>query len=795
MEIEEKKTSFWSFDNLSLFVLSICLFALPWFNLPLWGTAMDFGKKFLLISCALLAFILWLLGRLQESRLVLPKNYILFGILGVTASTLLSTIFSGSFWNSFGGLGFELDAFISILTGAALLFLFSALFQTRKRFLGVYLGIFVVSLVVFLLQFLVIFLLRVNVLASLKPLASLFANNLFSSLVGKWYDFGVYFGFIGLSSLIMLELFSLKEMPLFRYFISICFVASLAALAFVNYLPIWIAVGVFSLIIYVYKMSFWASKNQDPERVKKATDFFRPSFFVVLVALLFITLGSADKFGNTLSVWRANLGVSVFDVKPSWVSTYDIAKKTLHDDPLLGAGPNNFSTEWMQNKPVVVNETPYWDINFRFGVGLIPTMFVTNGVLGLAVWLVFLAAILWYGFKFIFSINQDRSTRALLILSFCGSVYLWLFAIIYVPDNFLLALAFIVTGLFSAILTDTRIVKNAELLLTKDPRLNFASVLLFVALTIGSVVGGYLLIQKYISVYIYQKGLYTLQTLGNLDEARSLVGRAIKLSEQDLYYRTMSELDILQINRLLSQSEVSQEEAQARFATLLDSAINNARQATEVGENDYLNWLSLGKVYEAVVPLGVENAYENAAASYLRAQKLNPNSPSILLENFARLEISNKNLAKAKEYIKQSLAVKPDYSPAVSLAAQIYAEEGNTEVAIRKMEEFAAIYPQSVDAGFYFQIGFLKYRRGDYRGAAQSLSKSVALESTYANAKYFLGLSYDALGERSLALKNFEEILQTNPDNQEVQQIIQNLKSGRKALGGAIEPIKKTEKK
>ena len=795
MEIEEKKASWWSFDNFSLLVLSAGLFVLPLFNLPLWGTAMDFSKKFLLILCALVAFILWLLGRLQESRLILPKNYILGGLLAVLGTTFLSTIFSGSFWNSFVGLGFELDTFISILTGAAILFLFSALFQTRKRFLGAYLGIFIVSLVVFLFQILTIFVLKADFLSGLRPLAVSFSNGLFSSLVGKWYDLGVYFGFIGLSSLIILELFSLKEMSLFRYFISICFVASLIVLAFVNYLPIWLAVGIFSLIIYVYKMSFWVSKNQELGQARKAGDFFRPSFFVVLIALLFITLGSADKFGNTLSSWRANLGVSVFDVKPSWVSTYDIAKKTLRDDPLFGAGPNNFSAEWVQNKPLVVNQTPYWDINFRFGVGFVPTTLVTGGVLGLVTWLVFLAAILWYGFKFIFSINQDRSTRALLILSFCGSVYLWLFAIIYVPDNLLLALAFIVTGLFSAILTDTKIVKNAEILLTKDPRLNFASVLLFVALTIGSVVGGYLLIQKYISVYIYQKGLYMLKVSNNIDEANHLVGRAIKLSEQDSYYRTKSELDMLQIERLLSRSEVSKEEAQARFATLLDSAIKDAQQATKIGPKDYLNWLSLGKVYGAVVPLGVENSYENAFAAYTSAQKLNPNSPSVLLENFSRLEIANKNLVKAKEYIKQSLSLKPNYSSAISLAAQIDAEEGNTLSAIRKMEEFAATYSQSVDAGFYFQLGFLKYRRGDYRGAVQSLIKSVALEPTYANAKYFLGLSYEALGERSLALKNFEEILQTNPGNQEVQKIIQNLKNGRRALDGTVGVEKKTEKK
>ena len=88
----------------------------------------------------------------------------------------------------------------------------------------------------------------------------------------------------------------------------------------------------------------------------------------------------------------------------------------------------------------------------------------------------------------------------------------------------------------------------------------------------------------------------------------------------------------------------------------------------------------------------------------------------------------------------------------------------------------------------FFQLGLLKYNASDWNGAATAFLQAIGLAPDYSNAKYFLGLSYDALGQRSSALEQFKQILITNPDSAEVKTIITNLQAGRRALSNAPEP-------
>lgn len=780
MEHEAKKRSLWTFDSLALIILTAGLFLLPVFNLPWLGFSIEVSKRLLLSISVFAGLILWLLGRLQAGRIVLPRNYIVAGGFLVAASATLSAVFSGAFWNSFSGLGLELDTVLSLLTMAVLVFLVGVYFQSRKRFLIAYVGIFVVAFILFIAEVMALLVLKTSWFGFAQPLFDLYFNNMATSVIGKWYDLSVYAGFILLSSLVMVEFFSLKSMPVFRSFIWACFALALVVLAFINYLQVWIVIGVASLILFVYKISFWG-EDSDKEahqfsgRVQKV---FLPSFFVIIIALLFLTLGGADKLGKNIVSWRDSLGIPVLEVKPSTLGTWQVAKHTLSHDPVFGAGPNRFADEWVKYKPAGINQTQFWNVDFRFGVGLIPSQMVTTGLLGLLAWIFFFVAIVYYGVRFIFTTRQDKSTRALLLLSFLGSLYLWVFCIIYVPDNALFGLAFLVTGLFVAILTDTKIIKNSEFSLTEDPRLSFASILLFMALIIGSIVAGYLVIQKYASIYAYQKGQSALSVKNDIEEARAKVLWASSLSRQDLYYRNLSELDVALAGRLLSNTTLPKEELRLRFLTQTDTAIKDALMATKINPVNYLNWLALGRVYGALVPLGIDGAYEKGQEAFAKAKVLNPTNPAILLDYLAKLEINKKNMSKAKAYVNQSLAIKDNYPQAVSLLSQIDVQEGNPDVAARRLEQFLSVYPQYADAELYFQLGYLKYKSSLYSQAVQALGRAVSLVPNFANAKYFLGLSLSSLGDRQGALSQFEDIARFNPDNQEVKQLISGLRGG-----------------
>ena len=105
------------------------------------------------------------------------------------------------------------------------------------------------------------------------------------------------------------------------------------------------------------------------------------------------------------------------------------------------------------------------------------------------------------------------------------------------------------------------------------------------------------------------------------------------------------------------------------------------------------------------------------------------------------------------------------------------AEAGNVKEAIAQTERASVIAPN--DIGIFFQLGFLRYTAADYAGAVSALERTVLLTPIYANAKYFLGLSYVRIGRVNDAIQQFKDIETLNPDNVEVRSILENLRGGK----------------
>jgi len=108
--------------------------------------------------------------------------------------------------------------------------------------------------------------------------------------------------------------------------------------------------------------------------------------------------------------------------------------------------------------------------------------------------------------------------------------------------------------------------------------------------------------------------------------------------------------------------------------------------------------------------------------------------------------------------------------------------EGKTEEAIEKMETAKQLSP--FDVGLAFQLGVLYYSDKQFDKAKVEFERAISLNENYSNARYFLGLIYDRENKKSEAISQFEKIAELNPDNEEVKQILANLKAGKEALKG-----------
>ncbi|MEX1087021.1 MAG: tetratricopeptide repeat protein, partial [Candidatus Paceibacterota bacterium] len=179
-------------------------------------------------------------------------------------------------------------------------------------------------------------------------------------------------------------------------------------------------------------------------------------------------------------------------------------------------------------------------------------------------------------------------------------------------------------------------------------------------------------------------------------------------------------------------------------------------------------------------------AYDRADQALAEAIERNPKSPALRLQR-ARLEIANEDLQAARTYIAEARELKSNYTEAIFLLAQIEASEGNIAEAIAQTEQVANLAPR--DAGLLFQLGLLYYQDENYSGAVQALGRATELVDGYANAQYFLGLSQYRLGNTEEAIALFEGLVETNPDNSDLQQILTNMRNNFPLFEGVSDPI------
>lgn len=800
-------------------LLLLVLFLLPIFFVPSVEVSFQFSKMLLLSIVVLTTFVLWIIARLKDGKFVFPKTSLLLASGGILVVTLVSALFSGVAKTALVGQTLDVGTAGSLGVMFLLLFLVSCVFKSKDQIFYAYL--------VFLAAF---FLIAAFQILRLIFGASFLSFGIFTdpafNAVGKWNDLGIFFGIGAVLSLVTLELILLPK--LFKALAYGVLATSLFFMAIVNFTPIWYVTTFFGLIFLVYLISFDRSDeasavnpaNQDshvipphnpaevnlansenqshssadvrvhlPSSEEQRISSFRKipqvSLIVLIISLTFILGGNS--IGEAIS---NKFNIAQIEARPSWGATFDVAKKVLAVDPILGAGPNRFTQKWLLYKPDGINTTVFWNTDFNFGIGFVPTLLVTTGLLGSTLWVLFLGLFLYVGFRSILSVVDDKVSRYLVTSSFMVSLFLWMTNVFYIPSMTIVMLTFFFTGLFIASLSLSGAIQTKTISFINDPKKVFVSVLVLILLLISAIASGYYIVEKFMASVYFQKGVVKFNKEGNIDSAEKYLLKAVELDNDSSYYRSLVQIDAIRLSTLFSQDTktISREVMQSRFQTLFSSALNHAEQAVTLGSDDYQNWISLGQVYELIVPLKIPNvsAYESAHNAYQQALNRNPKSPAILL-TLARLEVAHDDNAKAKDYIGQALQQKNNYTDAIFLLAQIQVQEGNIKDAISSVEAAVILSPN--DSGIFFQLGLLRYNIKDFKGAASAFEQAVTLNSSYANAKYFLGLAYAELGRSQEAIVQFKDLQTTNPDSQEIKLILSNLTAGRAAFAGATAPI------
>jgi len=743
-------------------IILALIFLLPIFFIPGGLLSLAAAKSIVLMLGVVIASIVFIWETWKAGKIDLPWHPTVLVVVLLPVIYFLSALLSTPVSLSLFGYNFEVGTFGFILLVSALLLIVSIVMTDEYRVLKSIMALFIsLSIVV---------LLAVIKVTSGYPVWGIFFTKT-SNLIGNWTDLAAIMGLLSVLSALAIGMLPMaKSLRIVSY---VVFTLSLVLTAILNFSSVFVFTLIASVLLFIYFSKMDMALSDHAGGVKSKRNLILPIILGVVSLVMIINPSISASRGRLGDVLSGSFGVNNTDIRPSFSATLSISKAVLSRGTVFGSGPNTFSRDWLVHKPAEVNATPFWGSSFTFGSGFIPTQIASTGLVGTLLWFSLLVFILWIGIKAMANLPELRGPRFALVATFIGMLYLWTAGFMYAPSIVVLALTFVVTGLF--ISSARGLLPTRSIVFTRDSATGLASSFLLFAALIGSVALGYVGVKKTVSVFYFQKAsTLAAQEDISLVAVEQAINKAIVFAPADVYYTALSRLYFAGAQQAASATTGTDEEKQQAFQTAISSSISTARAAVSLNPSGYENWLTLGSVYAALVPkpLEVVGAYENAQFAYSQAANTNPSSPETPLL-MAQLEMNKGDLAVARNYARQAILLKEDYADAYVLLARIEVQDKNLPGAIASTEVLSTLNPDN--PGIHFELGLLKSSNQDLEGAVLSFSKALELLPGYANAKYYLGLTLEQLGRKDEALVHFEELLATNPDNAEIKEAIERL--------------------
>ena len=727
---------------------------------------MDIIKTFIISFGVFASLLFFALQIFKKKSLTMPSKAITYSALLLMISTVLSAFINPSMNRAFFGQGFEVNtiSFILALFVCAFLF-FQFVREDTEKTIVFYTGLISVFIVVSLMT-----ILRIIFGSGFLTLSVLL--NKTSTIFGGWNSLGFFSILVSLIVILAIRFLSPSKTIKTWYWIVVAL--SVVMSLFVNDARVWALSAIVYFIMTIY-MTFSRDLSQH-----NGTKWFKKLSWIPFVAFVFFAF-MYMKGGDMIRPVDSKIGLDHFELTLPWQMTLDVASDSLKYQPIFGAGANHFGKAFMEHKPTALNTSDFWQAEFGYGFGWLPTFLVTGGLVTSVLWLillVFLGVSIVRTFK---NLPKENSSRFLILSSGFGSIYLWLVSLIYVPSHALLLITFALTGIFIAL---SHSEKNIDTNLVLDKSTKTKSALFMIAVilfALVSVVFGIQSLKKIIAISYLNSGISIMTEKSDPDMADSKFAKALLFDSSDIYWQARAEAGMSKISKLVNtvpavRTASSTETLANQITDTIIKSLSYSRKAVSADPYNYYNHISEARVLEVATSLKMKDAYENALVAYNNAIAANPTNPAIYL-SLAQFLSSQNKLDEALQAAGKALSLKNNYLDAVFLVSQIQSAKGNISEAITAGQVAVQINPNNPIA--YFQLGLLYYYAKNYEFASQAMSAALKLQPDYANAKYFLGLSYARLNKTELAIQQFVELDKANPNNPEISAILSVLRAGR----------------
>ncbi len=651
-------------DKIIKTALYLLVFLLPIFFLPLTIFPAEWNKQLLLAGICFLVSVLWLIKMIKTGKVNLVWNKVSSAVLILLVVLGISTIFSMTKAQSFWGTSVEPDTLFSFILYGLVFFLFSNLIS-KKEVINI-IKLFVLSSGILALLFLI-----QGIFGSVFPWDFTKINGF--NPIGSIETLAVFFG---AGFVILVALMTTDMLKILGLIIGLLLFVSILL---INFWIVWLGIALAMVIILWIKLKSLSQKKEIGLR-----DYILP---VVVFAIALILIFIKIPFSNILDLPP--------EITLTNTASFDISKKTLGEGAenfIFGSGPSTFGYDYSLHRSPNINLTEFWGLRFEQGSSALITLLATSGILGI-LGILFLIGILFYKFF------REPKFNNITIISFIGGAYFLILWIFYSINFSLMFAGFLMLGLYLASLNKTK-----EISLVNSPQKAFFSMLGTIALIVVLVAGFYTYVQKYNGALAFSKGLDLLNAeqpdlnkgIINIDKAGNLA------KNNDNYFRNLSQAILLKVNEVLNNQNLSQEQMQAELQVYVSNVESSIQKAIQINPKNSLNWLQAGNIYENLI-LFVEGADQLAVINYKEAEKLDPQNPliplnigrvyKIIAEQAQEEDLRNQALELAIDNFQKSIELKPNFTPAYYLLAQIYEMKGEKDLAIQGYEIVLQLEP------------------------------------------------------------------------------------------------------
>ena len=355
---------------------------------------------------------------------------------------------------------------------------------------------------------------------------------------------------------------------------------------------------------------------------------------------------------------------------------------------LFGTGFGEFFVDFTKFKMASFNTSQYWSVAFFHSSSFVLELLATTGLVGLLSFL-FLC----------FKVIKERPLFIPVVLALGLSFILPL-------SFYTLTVIFVLLGIYAAIkgLREDGKYFDVELQLValKKGFINFApeetarkqstrtlSFVIFGVIILLSLLFGFLS-YDYINANItFEKSLVAAQQ-NNGQLTYTLQNTALSTytgKYVDSYYRVFSQTNLALANALASsipQGQKPSTQTTQTIYTLVQQAINGARQATTLSADNALNWQNLSTIYRALIGFG-QNADSFAVLAQQQAAKLDPTNPQEYI-TLGGIYYQLQGWDKAQEQFQQAINLKQDFANGYYNLGHVLQEKGDLQGALNQYQ-------------------------------------------------------------------------------------------------------------